>query len=58
VGRSVNKSQNVIIPLVSNNEKSDSSDNTFYGELLLKEVAFSALTLLVGRQEEHRACKN
>jgi len=58
VGRSVNKSQNVIIPLVCNNEKSDSSDNTFYGELLLKEVAFSALTLLVGRQEEHRACKN
>jgi len=28
--------------------------------LLIRQqlIAFSALTLLVGRQEEHRACKN
>jgi len=30
---------------------------TFYCKLILEAFAFSALTLLVGRQEGHPACK-
>jgi len=34
------------------------SHATFNWQLILQQVAFSALTLLVGRQEGHPACKN
>jgi len=34
------------------------SHATFNWQLILQQVAFSALTLLVGRQEGHLACKN